>query len=80
ADLKQELPGERIEEPVALDQHVVRRTIPQHPLLLTAAAGYVILSFIWVTGHLWIFGNSLAALGLPPVITCFSPPFLSLPL
>ncbi|MGR9318963.1 OpgC family protein [Rhizobium leguminosarum] len=54
-------------------------TIPQHPLLLTAAAGYVMLSFIWVTGHLWIFGNSLAALGLPPVITGFDKTFLSLP-
>ena len=54
-------------------------TIPRHPLLFAAAAGYVALSFVWVTGHLWAFGNSLAALGLPPVITGFDKTFLSLP-
>ncbi|ANL74093.1 acyltransferase 3 family protein [Rhizobium phaseoli] len=53
--------------------------IPRHPLLLAVAAAYVVLSFVWVTGHLWIFGNSLAALGLPPVITGFDKTFLSLP-
>ncbi|PDT17303.1 hypothetical protein CO670_08730 [Rhizobium sp. J15] len=54
-------------------------TIPRHPLLFAAAAGYVLLSFVWVMGHLWAFGNSLAALGLPTVITGFDKTFLSLP-
>jgi hypothetical protein len=53
--------------------------IPQHPVLLALAAGYVALSFVWVTAHLWAFGNDLAALGLPTVITGFDKTFLSLP-
>lgn len=53
--------------------------IPQHPLLLALAVGYVVLSFVWVTAHLWAFGNNLAALGLPTVITGFDKTFLSLP-
>jgi hypothetical protein len=39
----------------------------------------VALSFVWVTAHLWDFGNDLAALGLPPVLTGFDKTFLSLP-
>jgi hypothetical protein len=59
----------------------VRRggTLPSHPLLMTLAAGYVLLSFVWVVGQLWSFGNALAALGLPPVLTGFDKTFLSLP-
>jgi hypothetical protein len=53
--------------------------LPQHPALFVAAAGYVALSFIWVTFKLWALGNVLAASGLPPVISGFDKTFLSLP-
>lgn len=53
--------------------------LPQHPLLMALAAGYVGLSFVWVVGQLWGIGNALASLGLPPVITGFDKTFLSLP-
>lgn len=53
--------------------------LPQHPALFILASGYVALSFAWVVGHLWALGNSLAALGLPPVLTGFDKTFLSLP-
>jgi hypothetical protein len=53
--------------------------LPQHPILFILASGYVALSFAWVVGHLWALGNSLAALGLPPVLTGFDKTFLSLP-
>jgi hypothetical protein len=60
--------------------HVKRGgTIPRHPLLFALAAGYVLLSFVWVTAHLWDLGNYLATLGLPPVLTGFDKTFLSLP-
>jgi hypothetical protein len=53
--------------------------LPQHPALFALAAGYVALSFIWVTFKLWGLGNFLAASGLPPVISGFDKTFLSLP-
>jgi hypothetical protein len=53
--------------------------LPQHPLLMALAAGYVALSFAWVVGQLWGIGNTLASLGMPPVITGFDKTFLSLP-
>jgi len=53
--------------------------LPQHPALFGLAAGYVALSFIWVTFKLWAIGNFLAASGLPPVIGGFDKTFLSLP-
>lgn len=53
--------------------------LPKHPLLLIASAAYVLVSFVWVVGHLWSFGEVLASLGLPPVITGFDKTFLSLP-
>ena len=59
----------------------VRRggTLPRHPALFALAAGYVALSFIWVTFKLWALGGLLAATGLPPVISGFDKTFLSLP-
>lgn len=53
--------------------------LPQHPALMILAVGYVMLSFVWVLGQLWDFGNALASLGLPPVMTGFDKTFLSLP-
>ncbi len=53
--------------------------LPQHPILFALAAAYVVLSFAWVVGQLWSFGNALASLGLPPVLTGFDKTFLSLP-
>ncbi|MDM9624462.1 OpgC domain-containing protein [Rhizobium sp. S152] len=53
--------------------------LPRHPLLLVLAVGYVLLSFVWVVGQFWGIGNTLASLGLPPVITGFDKTFLSLP-
>ncbi|TCL72892.1 OpgC domain-containing protein [Rhizobium sp. BK251] len=53
--------------------------LPQHPILFILATGYVTLSLVWVTGQLWSAGESLAALGLPVVITGFDKTFLSLP-
>ncbi|AYG67886.1 MULTISPECIES: OpgC domain-containing protein [unclassified Rhizobium] len=53
--------------------------IPVHPVLITLASAYVLLSFIWVTDKLWIIGDYLATLGLPTVVTGFDKTFLSLP-
>jgi hypothetical protein len=53
--------------------------LPQHRALMILALGYVLLSFVWVLGQMWGFGNALASLGLPPVLTGFDKTFLSLP-
>jgi hypothetical protein len=53
--------------------------LPQHPILFALACGYVAFSFVWVVGQLWDIGNTLGALGLPPVLTGFDKTFLSLP-
>ncbi|MEZ2129935.1 MULTISPECIES: OpgC family protein [unclassified Sinorhizobium] len=53
--------------------------LPQHPILFVLAVTYVVFSFIWVTAQLWDVGNTLAALGLPTVVTGFDKTFLSLP-
>ena len=53
--------------------------LPQHPALFGLAAGYVALSFVWVTFKLWVLGEFLASTGLPPVIIGFDKTFLSLP-
>ncbi|KQV20311.1 hypothetical protein ASC97_09820 [Rhizobium sp. Root1203] len=53
--------------------------LPQHPALMILATSYVLLSFVWVVGQLWEFGDTLASLGMPPVLTGFDKTFLSLP-
>jgi hypothetical protein len=53
--------------------------LPRHPALMILSVSYVLLSFVWVLGQMWDFGNALASLGLPPVLTGFDKTFLSLP-
>jgi hypothetical protein len=53
--------------------------LPQHPALMILATSYVVLSFLWVMGQMWGIGDTLASLGLPPVLTGFDKTFLSLP-
>lgn len=53
--------------------------LPQHPILFVLAVAYVVFSLVWVTAQLWDVGNTLAALGLPTVVTGFDKTFLSLP-
>ncbi|GHD11249.1 membrane protein [Tianweitania populi] len=50
--------------------------IVAHPLLMTAAAAYLVLAFAWVRVPLWGVDTSL---GLPAVLTGFDKTFLSLP-
>jgi hypothetical protein len=50
--------------------------IVAHPVLMAAAAAYLVLSFAWVRVPLWGIDTSL---GLPAVLTGFDKTFLSLP-
>jgi hypothetical protein len=50
--------------------------IVAHPVLMTAAAAYLILAFAWVRVPLWGVDTSL---GMPAVLTGFDKTFLSLP-
>lgn len=49
---------------------------PRNPLLLAAAAGYILLALIWVRGNLWWIDTSF---GLPHNLAGFNKTFLSLP-
>jgi len=57
--------------------HIKRHgKIPYHPVLLVGAAGYLVLSCIWVRWNLWWIDISL---GLPRTLTGFNKTYISLP-
>nr|WP_275791215.1 OpgC domain-containing protein [Rhizobium gei] len=51
------------------------KPLPRHPLMILVSAGYVTLSFFWVTLSWW---NIDFSYGLPAVLTGFDKTFLSL--
>lgn len=50
--------------------------MPNHPLLVAGAVGYLVLSLVWVRWNLWWIDPSL---GLPHTLTGFNKTFISLP-